>query len=69
MGSLGQFARFRQIVLADPALERRLQAVTDWPSFVEEAIGAAAERGVALTEADVLAARDQAKRSWLERWV
>jgi hypothetical protein len=69
MGSSEQFARFRQIVLADAALERRLQAVPDWPSFVEKAVDAAAERGVALTEADLYAARDQAKRSWLERWV
>ena len=69
MGSLDRFARFRQIVLADSALERRLQSIPEWPSFVAEAITAAAERGVALTEADVLAARDQARRSWLERWV
>ena len=69
MGSLEQFARFREIVFADPALERRLQSVPDWPSFVGEAVAAAAERGVALTEDDLLAARDQARRSWLERWV
>ncbi len=64
-----QFARFCRIVLADPALERRLQAITDWPSFVDAALGAAAEHGLALTEADVLAARKRATRSWLERWV
>jgi hypothetical protein len=55
--------------LADPALEQRLQSIPDWTSFVETAIGVAAERDVALTEADLLAARDQARRSWLERWV
>jgi hypothetical protein len=69
MGTLDQFARFREIVLADPALEQRLQSILEWPSFVEEAIASAAERGVALTEADLLAARDQARRSWLERWI
>jgi hypothetical protein len=69
MGSLEQFARFRELVLADPALERRLQAIPDWQSFVEDAVRAAAERDVRLTESDVVAARDQAKRSWLERWV
>src|SRR5215211_7300864 len=31
--------------------------------------GAAAEHGLALTEADLLAAREEATRSWLERWV
>jgi hypothetical protein len=69
VGSFDQFARFRKIVLADPALERRLRLIQDWPSFVEESVGAAAEHGLALTEADVLAAREQAKRTWLERWV
>jgi hypothetical protein len=69
MAPLEEFARFRRIVLADPALERRLQSISDWPSFVEEAVGAAAERGLALTEADVRAARDEARRSWLQRWV
>jgi hypothetical protein len=63
------FERFREIVLADPALEQRLKSIPDWTSFVEAALGAAAERGVALTEADLRAARDQARRSWLERWV
>jgi hypothetical protein len=67
--SLEEFARFRRIVLADPALERRLQAIPDWPSFVEAVLSAAAERSLALTEGDVLAARKQATRSWLERWV
>jgi hypothetical protein len=69
VGSLQPFARFGRIVLADPVLERRLQSIADWPSFVEEAVGAAAEHGLALTEADVLAAREEATRSWLERWV
>jgi hypothetical protein len=69
VGSLEQFARFRRIVFADPALEQRLRSIRDWPCFVEEAVGAAAEHGLVLTEADMLAAREQAKRSWLERWV
>jgi hypothetical protein len=56
-------------VLEDPALERRLQSIPEWPAFVATAIDAAAERGVALTEADLLAARNQARRAWLERWV
>ena len=67
--SLEQFARFRRIVLADPALEQRLQGIADWPSFLDAAIGAAAEHGIALSATDVLAARKQATRSWLERWV
>jgi hypothetical protein len=69
VGSLEQFARFREIVLADPALEQRLQSIPDWPSFVETAVSAAAAQDIALTDADLFAARDQARRSWLERWV
>ena len=69
VGSLEQFVHFRRIVLADRTLEHRLRSISDWPSFVEEALGAAAEHGVALTEADLLAARLKAKRSWLDRWV
>ena len=69
VGSLERFARFREIVLDDPALERRLQSISDWQSFVDRAVSAAAERDVELTEEDLVAARDQARRSWLERWV
>jgi len=69
MGSLDEFARFRRIVLTDPELELRLRAIPDWPSFIDESVAAAARHGLALGEADVLAARDEAKRSWLERWV
>ena len=69
MGSVEQFARFRAVVLSDPALERRLQAAPDWPSFVEDAIRAGSEHGVALREADLVAARNEAARAWLERWV
>jgi hypothetical protein len=56
-------------VLTDPALEQRLQAIPDWPSFVEEAVRVAAERDVVLSAAGLHAARDEARRSWLERWV
>jgi hypothetical protein len=69
MGSLDNFARFRRMVLDDPVLERRLQSIPQWTSFVEEAVRAAGEHGVALTEAELVAARDEARRSWLERWV
>jgi hypothetical protein len=69
VGSLEQFVHFRRIVLADRTLEHRLRSISDWPSFVEEAVGAAAEHGLVLTEADLLAARLEAKRSWLDRWV
>lgn len=69
MGSFDRFARFRRIVLDDPALQERLRSFGEWHRFVEAAIAAASERGIALSEGDMLAAREEAKRSWLDRWV
>jgi len=66
---LERFSDFRRIVLGDPALQEQLRSIPDWPGFVEAAIGAASARGIALSEEDVLAARRDARRSWLERWV
>lgn len=64
-----RFERFRAVVFADPELEVRLRSIPEWPAFVDAALDAAAERGVELTAADVVAARDESSRSWLERWV
>ena len=69
MESVERFGRLRRIVLADPALQERLRSIPDWPRFVEAATTAAYEHGIPLSEADVLAARDDAVRSWRERWV
>jgi hypothetical protein len=64
-----EFVRFRRLVLDDPALQARLREIRAWPAFVEASVDAAAERGVALTSADLVAARAAATASWLERWV
>jgi hypothetical protein len=69
VGATGQFESFRRVVLADPALQARLRAIPDWPTFVAAAVDAAVERGIGLTEADILGARTEARRSWLERWI
>ena len=69
MGSMEQFERFRSLVLADPALEERLRSLPDWPSFIQAAVGAAAEREIPLVADDVLIARAAAIRAWRERWV
>jgi len=63
------FASFRLLVFAERDLEARLRATGDWPSFLVAAIDGAASHGLALTEADLVAARDAARRSWLERWI
>ena len=67
--SLERFGRFRRIVLSDAALQELLRSIPDWSDFVEAAIRAASEQGIALSEEDVLAAREDATRSWRERWV
>ena len=69
MDSTGQFERFRAVVFADPELQVRLRSIPEWPAFVAAAVDAAAELGVELTAADVVAARHESSRSWLERWV
>jgi hypothetical protein len=57
------------VVLDDPALQARLRSISEWSAFVAAAVDAAAEHGIALTETDVLAARDESRRAWLERWL
>jgi hypothetical protein len=69
VGATGQFESFRRVVLADPALQARLRSIPDWPTFVAAAVDAAVDRGIGLTEADILAARAEAWQSWLERWI
>jgi hypothetical protein len=63
------FDSFRRLVLADRELEAHLRSIPEWPTFIAAALDAAARHGIVLSEADVLAARDAARRSWLERWI
>jgi hypothetical protein len=69
VGSSEEFERFRRVVLDDPELQTRLRAFQEWPAFVDAAVAAAAEQGIAVTPEDVLAARNESRRSWLERWI
>jgi hypothetical protein len=69
VGSVERFAAFRRTVLADPRLQARLRSIEGWPAFVDAAVAAAAEEGIALTADDVAAAREESRRSWRERWV
>ena len=61
-------ARFRAAVLGDPSLEQQLRTIGDWETFVPEALAAAAERGIALTVAELEAERRRAQLAWLSRW-
>lgn len=61
--------RFRQDVLADPTLQERLRATRDWAAFVALALQLGAERGCALSAADLERALQTGRRLWLERWL
>jgi tryptophan 2,3-dioxygenase len=69
MGSPEPFEQFRRLVLAEPELQAPLRTILDWPSFVAAAVELGARHGIVLDEAIVLAARDEARRTWRERWV
>jgi hypothetical protein len=69
MGAGDRFDEFRRHVLADAALQERLRAIPDWPSFAAAAVEEAGTLGLALTVDDVHAARAAATRAWFARWV
>jgi hypothetical protein len=69
MGPSERIERFRDVVFADPELQERLRGIRDWDAFVAASVDAAARRGLELSAEDVLAAREERRRSWRERWV
>lgn len=67
--SMESFEQFRQIVLHDVALQERLRAVIDRPSFVELIVRVGGERGCHFTPEDVEAAMRANRQLWIERWI
>jgi hypothetical protein len=67
--SAEQLDSFRELVLADVALQARLRWVTDTGAFVVEVERLAARHGFVVEAADVESAMRQARQSWLERWI
>lgn len=61
------FDALRRLVLADETLRRELRACSDWPSFVAAALRLAAERGLAVSPAELEAAARDGRRAWMER--
>jgi hypothetical protein len=61
------FERCRRLVLEDPALERRLREIPDWPSFTTALVELAGEHGIELTPEQVEAERGPALLAWLAR--
>ena len=60
--------RLRAEVFGDPELAAHLRR-TDPSRFTEEVLRLAAERGIALTAADVDGAMLVARRAWTLRWI
>jgi hypothetical protein len=57
------------LALQDESLLRELQAPRTWDEFATTVIEAAAARGIAVTRADVDAARAAANTARRERWI
>lgn len=66
---MDDFEAFRNLVLGDSDLQRRLMAVTEVQPFIEIASRLASERGIDLTPTDILWALQDARRSWHERTI
>jgi hypothetical protein len=64
-----QWARFRDLVIADPSLQADLQRHTELPPFIADIVRLAATHGLVVDETDVQDALNAARRSWLERWI
>ena len=67
--SAASFEQFRQLVLADPALQQQLRATASLPAFLALTVQLGVERGYDVTVEDVQAALNASRRAWLERWV
>jgi hypothetical protein len=63
------FERVRKIVFDDAAVRDRLLAQTDLEPFLSLVVAVARERGLALTEAEVLEEHKSAVRAWMMRQV
>ncbi|MCX6982623.1 MAG: Nif11-like leader peptide family natural product precursor [Verrucomicrobia bacterium] len=63
------FAEFRQMVLADPALQGQLAGLAGHAAFVTRTVELGRDRGFAFHPADVEAALQAARRAWIERWI
>jgi len=68
-GATSLLAQFRDIVIADPALQQEWRRAPDRASFVTLVVARARERGCALSAGEVEAALETAKRAWLLAWM
>ena len=64
-----QFEQFRNVVLEDVSLQKRLRNFTRYDRFIARVVRLGAERGFEFTADDVLEAINASRRSWIERWI
>lgn len=67
--STEDLARFRQLVLADPTLQRQLRSLPSRAEFVRRTVALAAAEGCAVTAQDVEEGLLASRRNWFERWI
>jgi hypothetical protein len=61
--------RFRQMVLEEDQLLEQLQQTAGLDAFARLTVELGRQRGCVFTAEQVLAAVQEARRSWLERWL
>lgn len=64
-----EFARFREAVVADPALAEALRAHSDHQSFVERTVQRGIAAGYRFSAEDVVATMQEGKRRWISQWM
>ena len=65
----GAFERFREVVLGDPDLQRRLDESTDAEAFARFVAREGRARGYRFAAEDVTAAIQAGRRAWIERHI
>ncbi len=67
--SQNDFERFRELVIAEPALRKALLDISDSDEFISLAIRLGQNHGCKLSVCELQAALDTGRRSWLERTI
>jgi len=63
------FQSFLVMVLSDPALRDQLLKAPDLPALLARTRELGRERGIEMSEEELLEVVNANRRSWLERWV
>ena len=64
-----EFEQFRNVVLEDLPLQKRLRNFTRHDRFIRRVVRLGAERGFEFTADEVLEAINASRRAWIERWI